>query len=77
MVIPILYMLFILAYAVLPFLYKNERPAMLQFYLRMTWSRSFRRCYSLGMLATLMVWKSHATLTLLAKQDCPLWLQYD
>ena len=23
------------------------------------------------------VWKSHATLTLLAKQDCPLWLQYD
>ena len=23
------------------------------------------------------VWKSHATLTPLAKQDCPLWLQYD
>ena len=22
-------------------------------------------------------WKSHTTLTLLAKQDCPLWLQYD
>ena len=22
-------------------------------------------------------WKSHATLTLLAMQDCPLWLQYD
>lgn len=22
-------------------------------------------------------WKSHATLTFLAKQDCPLWLQYD
>ncbi len=22
-------------------------------------------------------WKSYATLTLLAKQDCPLWLQYD
>ena len=22
-------------------------------------------------------WKSHSTLTLLAKQDCPLWLQYD
>ena len=22
-------------------------------------------------------WKSHATLTLLAKQDCPLWLPYD
>lgn len=22
-------------------------------------------------------WKSHATFTLLAKQDCPLWLQYD
>ena len=22
-------------------------------------------------------WKSHATLTLLAKQDCSLWLQYD
>ena len=55
MIIPILYMLFILAYAVLPFLYRSERPAMLQFYLRMTWSRSFRRCYTLGMLATLMV----------------------
>ena len=26
---------------------------------------------------TATVWKSHATLTLLAKQDCPLWLQYD
>ena len=24
-----------------------------------------------------VIWKSHATLTLLAKQDCPLWLQYD
>ena len=23
------------------------------------------------------LWKSHATLTLLATQDCPLWLQYD
>ena len=23
------------------------------------------------------IWKSHATLTLLATQDCPLWLQYD
>ena len=23
------------------------------------------------------MWKSHATLTLLATQDCPLWLQYD
>ena len=22
-------------------------------------------------------WKSHVNLTLLAKQDCPLWLQYD
>ena len=22
-------------------------------------------------------WKSHATLTLLANQDCPFWLQYD
>ena len=26
---------------------------------------------------SLVGWKSHATLTLLAKQDCPLWLQYD
>ena len=24
-----------------------------------------------------VMWKSHATLTPLAKQDCPLWLQYD
>ena len=23
------------------------------------------------------MWKSHATLPPLAKQDCPLWLQYD
>lgn len=55
MLITILYMLYTLAYAVLPFLYKGKRPAMLQFYLRMTWSHSFRKCYSLGMLATLMV----------------------
>ena len=55
MLIIIFYMLYTLAYAVLPFLYKGKRPAMLQFYLRMTWSRSFRKCYALGMLATLMV----------------------
>ena len=55
MLVNILYMLYTLAYSVLPFLYKSKRPAMLQFYLRMTWSRSFRKCYSLGMLATLMV----------------------
>ena len=30
-----------------------------------------------GKNALLIRWKSHATLTLLAKQDCPLWLQYD
>ena len=36
------------------------------------------------LLATLQItscaqtqWKSHATLPPLAKQDCPLWLQYD
>ena len=28
-------------------------------------------------VAVAIDWKSHATLTLLAKQDCPLWLQYD
>lgn len=55
MLITILYMLYTLAYAVLPFLYKSKRPAMLQFYLRMMWSHSFRKCYSLGMLVTLMV----------------------
>ena len=55
MIIPILYMLFILAYAVVPFLYKSKCPAMLQFYLRMVWRRSFRRCYTLAMLASLMV----------------------
>lgn len=55
MIIPILYMLFILAYAVVPFLYKSKCPAMLQFYLRMVWSRSFRRCYTLAMLASIMV----------------------
>ena len=54
MFVNILYILYTLAYSVLPFLYKSKRPAML-FYLRMTWSRSFRKCYSLGMLATLMV----------------------
>lgn len=47
MIIPILYMLYILAYAAVPFLYKSKRPAMLQFYLRMAWRRSFRRCYTL------------------------------
>ena len=55
MLINIFYMLYTLAYAVLPILYKGKRPAMLQFYLRMAWSRSFRKCYALGMLATLMV----------------------
>ena len=55
MLVNILYMLYTLAYSVLPFLYKGKRPAMLQFYLRMAWRRSFRRCYTLGMLATLMV----------------------
>ena len=35
--------------------------------------------YSLGHSSerNAVYWKSHATLTLLAKQDCPLWLQYD
>ena len=28
-------------------------------------------------LILVVCWKSHATLPLLAKQDCPLWLQYD
>ena len=28
-------------------------------------------------IVNLVGWKSHATLTLLATQDCPLWLQYD
>ena len=55
MIIPILYMLYIPAYAAVPFLYKGKRPSILQFYLRMTWSRSFRRCYTLAMLASLMV----------------------
>jgi len=31
----------------------------------------------LRILVGLDIWKSHATLTLLATQDCPLWLQYD
>ena len=31
--------------------------------------------YDFGIIA--YNWKSHATLTPLAKQDCPLWLQYD
>ena len=31
----------------------------------------------LNIFTTNYDWKSHATLTLLAKQDCPLWLQYD
>lgn len=55
MLINILYILYTLTYAVLPFLYKSRRPSMIQFYLRMAYSRSFRRCYTLGMLATLMV----------------------
>ena len=38
------------------------------------------KCIFTGLLVTGIieaVWKSHATLTLLATQDCPLWLQYD
>ena len=31
----------------------------------------------LFVLQMFKAWKSHATLTLLAKQECPLWLQYD
>ena len=31
----------------------------------------------MGLSVEVEYWKSHATLTLLAKQDCPLWLQYD
>ena len=38
-------------------------------------------CYAIAgvvaIVGAISVWKSHATLTLLAKQDCPLWLQYD
>ena len=38
----------------------------------------FRKKYGIEKrLETIESWKSHATLTLLAKQDCPLWLQYD
>lgn len=55
MLITILYILYTLTFAALPFLYKSRRPSMIQFYLRMAYSRSFRRCYTLGMLATLMV----------------------
>jgi len=55
MLITILYIFYTLTYAALPFLYKSRRPSMIQFYLRMAYSRSFRRCYTLGMLATLMV----------------------
>ena len=36
------------------------------------------RNYQKGIYPFILIdWKSHATLTLLAKQDCPLWLQYD
>lgn len=55
MVVQYLYLLFILTYILLPFFYKCRRTAMLDFYLRMTFSRSFRKCYSLGLLAQLMV----------------------
>lgn len=55
MTIRYLYLLFISAYAVLPLFYKCRRTAMLGFYLRMTFSRSFRKCYALGLLALLMV----------------------
>lgn len=55
MTIRYLYLLFISAYAVLPLFYRCRRSAMLGFYLHMTFSRSFRKCYSLGMLALLMV----------------------
>ena len=33
--------------------------------------------YLYKMMMRRAIWKSHVNLTLLAKQDCPLWLQYD
>lgn len=50
-----IYLLFISVYAVLPVFYKSKRPAMLQFYLRMALYPKFRKCYSLALLAMLMV----------------------
>lgn len=52
---PFIYLLFISAYAVLPVFYKSKQPAMLQFYLRMTLHPKFRKCFSLVLLAILMV----------------------
>ena len=48
-------LLFISVYAVLPVFYRSKRPAMFQFYLRMVLYPNFRKCYSLGLLAMLMV----------------------
>lgn len=55
MFIKFIYMLFVSVYAVLPVFYGSKRPAMLQFYLRMALYPKFRKCYSLGLLAMLMV----------------------
>lgn len=55
MAIRFIYLLFTLAYVAVPFIYRSKRPAMLQFYLRMALSPSFRKCYSLAVLALLMV----------------------
>ena len=41
------------------------------------YAAAFRCVLACGEDAARQGWKSHATLTLLAKQDCPLWLQYD
>lgn len=56
MSIRIVYFIFILTYIAVPFFYKSRHPAMLRFYLRMTFSRKFRRCFSLCLLAMLMVY---------------------
>lgn len=55
MILKILYLLFLLTFLVLPFLYrkKKEKQVMISFYLRMTFSCKFRKCYRLILLASL------------------------
>ena len=57
--------------------YKYERLYRILFNEQMFFA-AYQRMYAKpGNMTPGTDWKSHATLTLLATQDCPLWLQYD
>lgn len=55
MLIKILYSLLLPTFLVVPFLYRNKRPAMLDFYCNMAMSFAFRKVYTRMLLLFLLV----------------------